>query len=168
MGGKLRIFIALAVLLVPVTAFAEGKIGIINFDDALKNSRAGKAAFAQLQSRFDSREKALAAQGADLKKMQNDLQQTGVALSKDAKSKKAAEFEDKARRFFEEQRKLQQDEQQAQQSVLEPLFKRMVQVINGYASKHGYSVILEIRNAVYYDPKLDVTKDIQQEFDKGK
>lgn len=169
MGGMLRVLIiALAVLVLPVTALADGKIGIVNLDDALGNTSSGKSALSQLKSRFESREKALAAQGEELKRMQSDLQKTGVALSQDAKKSKAAEFEGKARKFFEDQKRLQQDEQQAQQSVLQPLFKRLQQTLTDYAHKNGYSVILEARSVLFYDPKLDVTKAIQQEFDRSK
>ena len=146
MGGMLRIcIVVLAVLVMPVAAHAEGKIGIVNLDDALGNSSAGKSALSQLKSRFESREKALAAQGEDLKRMQEDLQKTGVALSQDAKKSKAADFENKARRFFEDQKKLQQEEQQAQQSVLQPLLKRLQQVLTDYAGKNGYSIIMMSR-----------------------
>jgi outer membrane protein len=95
MGGILRAFIVMALLAIPVAAQAQGKIGVVNLDDALGNSSAGKAAFSQLKSRFESREKALASQGEELKRMQNDLQKASVALSADAKKSKAAEFETK-------------------------------------------------------------------------
>lgn len=168
MGGMLRVFIVLAVLMVPVTALAQAKIGVVNLDDALGNSSVGKAAISQLKTRFASREKALATQGEDLKRMQDSLQKAGVALSQDAKKSKAADFENKARKYFEDQKKLQQEEQQAQQSVLQPLLNRLQKVLTSYAAKNGFAVIMEARSVPYYDPKMDVTKAIQQEFDRSK
>ncbi len=168
MGGMLRILIVLAVLLVPVAAHAQGKIGIINLDDALSNSSAGKAALSQLKSRFESREKAIAAQGEELKKMQDELQKKSVALSQDAMKSKAAEFEGKAHKYLEDRNKLQQEEQQAQQSVLQPLLNRLQKVVSDYANKNGYTIILEARSVPYFDPKMDVTSAIQQEFDRSK
>lgn len=169
MGGILRGFIVLAFLLVPMAVqAADGKIGVVNLDAALGNSSAGKSALSQLKSRFEPREKSLAAQGESLKRMQDDLQRTGVALSQDAKKSKAAEFESKARQYFEDQKKLQQEEQQAQQSVLQPLLDRLQKVLTGYASKNGYTIIMEARSVPYFDPKLDITSAIQQEFDKAR
>ena len=95
MGVMVRVLIVLAVLVMPVAAFAQGKIGIINLDDALSNSSAGKAALSGLKSKFESREKSIAAQGEDLKKMQDELQKKSVALSQDAMKSKAADFEGK-------------------------------------------------------------------------
>jgi outer membrane protein len=168
MGGMLRVLIVLAVLAVPMAAQAQGKIGIINLDDALSNSSAGKSALAGLKSKFESREKSIAAQGDDLKKMQEDLQKNTKILSADAQKSKATEFEGKARKYLEDRNKLQQEEQQAQQTVLQPLLSRLQKVVSDYAVKNGYTIILEARSVPYYDPKSDVTAAIQSEFDKSK
>ena len=168
MGVMLRVFLVLAFLVVPMTAFAQGKIGIINLDDALSNSSAGKSALSGLKSRFESREKAIAAQGEDLKRMQDELQKKSVALSQDAMKSKAADFEAKARKYLDDRNKLQQEEQQAQQGVLQPLLNRLQKVVSEYAAKNGYSIILEARSVPYYDPKMDVTADIRAQFDRSK
>lgn len=168
MGVFLRVLIVLAVLVVPMAAHAQGKIGIINLDDALSNSSAGKSALAGLKTKFESREKALAAQGDELKKMQDELQKKSVALSQDAMKGKTADFEGKARKYLEDRNKLQQEEQQAQQSVLQPLLNRLQKAVSEYAAKNGYSVILEARSVPYFDAKMDVTAAVQGEFDKGK
>ena len=168
MGVLMRTFIVLAVLVMPVAAFAQGKIGIINLDDALSNSSAGKSALSGLKTRFESREKALATQGEDLKKLQDELQKKSVALSQDAMKAKAADFEAKARKYMEDRNKLQQEEQQSQQTVLQPLLSRLQKVVSDYAAKNGFTVILESRSVPYFDPKLDVTAAIQAEFDKSK
>lgn len=168
MGVLFRVLIVLAVLAVPLAAQAQGKIGIVNLDDAMSNSSAGKAALGSLKSKFESREKSLAAQGDELKKMQDELQKKSVALSQDAMKTKAADFEVKARKYVEDRNKLQQEEQQAQQSVLQPLLTRLQKIVSDYAAKNGYSVILESHSVPYFDPKLDLTPAIQAEFDKGK
>jgi outer membrane protein len=168
MGVMVRVFFVLAVLAMPVSAFAQGKIGIINLDDALSNSSAGKSALGSLKAKFESREKALVAQGDELKKMQDELQKKSVALSQDAMKSKTADFETKARKYVEDRNKLQQEEQQAQQSVLQPLLTRLQKVVSDYAAKNGYSVIMETRSVPYFDPKLDITPAIQAEFDKSK
>ena len=168
MGVMVRVSFIMAVLAMPVAAFAQGKIVIINLDDALSNSSAGKAALGSLKSKFESREKALTAQGDELKKMQDELQKKSVALSQDAMKAKAADFEAKARKYMEDRNKLQQEEQQSQQTVLQPLLTRLQKVVSDYAAKNGFSVILESRSVPYFDPKLDVTAAIQAEFDKSK
>ena len=168
MGATVRVLLILAVLAMPASALAQGKIGIINLDDALSNSSAGKSALGNLKSKFEAREKSLAAQGDELKKMQDELQKKSVALSQDAMRSQVADFEAKAKKYMDERNKLQQEEQETQQQILQPLLARLQKVMNDFAKKNGYSVIMEARSVPYFDPSLDITDALRQEFDKSK
>lgn len=169
MRGMMRIMFLAALLgLIPALAQAQGKTAVVNLDDALSNSQAGKTGLSQLRTKFEAREKTLTQQGEELKKLQDDLQKQSVALSQEAMRGKAADFEAKAKKYLDERNKLQQEEQQAQQTVLQPLLAKLQKIVGEYAKKHGYSVILEARSVPYFDPSLDITESIRQEFDKSK
>ncbi|MFZ5811394.1 MAG: OmpH family outer membrane protein [Thermodesulfobacteriota bacterium] len=169
MVGMFRTLCILAALVaLPMTAAAQGKVAVVNLDEALANSQAGKAALSQLKTKFEAREKSLAQQGEELKKLQEDLQKKSVALSQDAMKSQVADFEGKAKKYMEERNKLQQEEQTSQQQILQPLLTRLQKVMTDFAKKGGYSVILEARSVPYFDSALDVTDAIRQEFDKSK
>ncbi|QLA17353.1 OmpH family outer membrane protein [Desulfolutivibrio sulfoxidireducens] len=157
-----------ALMILPLSAAAQGKVGVVNLDEAFANSQAGKTALAQLKTKFEAREKTLAQQGEDLKKIQADLQKKSVALSQDAMKSQVADFEGKARKYTEDRNKLQQEAQEAQQQLLQPLLTRLQKVMSDFAKKGGYSVLMEARSVPYFDPALDVTDAIRQEFDKTK
>jgi outer membrane protein len=169
MVGMFRTLCILAALVaLPMTAAAQGKVAVVNLDEALANSQAGKAALSQLKTKFEAREKSLAQQGEELKKLQEDLQKKSVALSQDAMKSQVADFEGKAKKYMDERNKLQQEEQTSQQQILQPLLTRLQKVMTDFAKKGGYSVILEARSVPYFDAALDVTDAIRQEFDKSK
>ncbi|NMC50631.1 MAG: OmpH family outer membrane protein [Desulfovibrio sp.] len=169
MVGMFRTLCILAALVaLPMTAAAQGKVAVVNLDEALANSQAGKAALSQLKTKFEAREKSLAQQGEELKKLQEDLQKKSVALSQDAMKSQVADFEGKAKKYMDERNKLQQEEQTSQQQILQPLLTRLQKVMTDFAKKGGYSVILEARSVPYFDSALDVTDAIRQEFDKSK
>ncbi len=169
MVGMFRTLCILAALVaLPMTAAAQGKVAVVNLDEALANSQAGKAALSQLKTKFEAREKSLAQQGEELKKLQEDLQKKSVALSQDAMKSQVADFEGKAKKYMDERNKLQQEEQTSQQQILQPLLTRLQKVMTDFAKKGGYSVILEARSVPYFDAALDVTDAIRQEFDKTK
>ena len=69
---------------------------------------------------------------------------------------------------MEDANHLQQEKEQANQSTLKPLFMRLQKVLLDYASKNGYTAILEAQTLPYYDPKIDVTSAISAEFDRSK
>lgn len=169
MVGMFRTLCILAALVaLPMTAAAQGKVAVVNLDEALANSQAGKAALSQLKTKFEAREKSLAQQGDELKKLQEDLQKKSVALSQDAMKSQVADFEGKAKKYMDDRNKLQQEEQTSQQQILQPLLTRLQKVMTDFAKKGGYSVILEARSVPYFDAALDVTDAIRQEFDKSK
>ncbi|KUG28123.1 outer membrane protein h precursor [hydrocarbon metagenome] len=157
-----------AILALPIAAAAQGKVAVVNLDEALASSQAGKAALSQLKNKFEAREKSLTQQGEDLKKMQDDLQKKSVALSQDAMRSQVADFEAKAKRYMDERNKLQQEEQETQQQILQPLLTRLQKVMTDFAKKNGYTVVMEARSVPYFDPSLDITDALRQEFDKSK
>ncbi|MEF3698669.1 OmpH family outer membrane protein [Desulfolutivibrio sp.] len=160
--------IVAAILALPLAAAAQGKIAVVNLDEAMATSQAGKAALSQLKTKFEAREKALGQQGEDLKKMQEDLQKKSVALSQDAMRSQVADFEAKAKKYMDERNKLQQEEQETQQQILQPLLTRLQKVMTDYAKKNGYTVVVEARSVPYFDSALDITAALRQEFDKSK
>ncbi len=160
--------IVAAILALPLAASAQGKIAVVNLDEALATSQAGKAAFSQLKTKFEGRVKALEQQGEDLKKIQADLQKKSVALSQDAMRSQVADFEAKAKKYMDERNKLQQEEQETQQQILQPLLARLQKVMTDYAKKNGYTVVVEARSVPYFDSALDITAALRQEFDKSK
>jgi outer membrane protein len=68
---------------------------------------------------------------------------------------------------MDDRNKLQQEEQgpAADPAALQT---RLQKVLAVFAKKGGYSVIMEARSVPYFDPALDVTDAIRQEFDKTK
>jgi len=160
--------IVAAILALPLAAAAQGKIAVVNLDEALATSQAGKAALAQLKTKFEAREKSLGQQGEDLKKIQEDLQKKSVALSQDAMRSQVADFEAKAKKYMDDRNKLQQEEQETQQQILQPLLTRLQKVMTDYAKKNGYTVVVEARSVPYFDSALDITAALRQEFDKSK
>jgi len=66
------------------------------------------------------------------------------------------------------QKQLQQEEQAGPAERAPAPLNRLQKVLTDYASKNGYSVIMEARSVPYFDAKLDMTKAIQQEFDRSK
>jgi hypothetical protein len=85
-----------ALVALPLTAAAQGKVAVVNLDEALAESQAGKAALAQLKTKFEAREKSLAQQGEELKKLQADLQKKSVACPRTPCAARGADFEGKA------------------------------------------------------------------------
>ena len=139
--------IVFCLALAPNFAFAETKIGIVNFEDIINNSPAGKKAKAGLEKMAKSTKAALEKDQAELKKLQDEIQNKSMGLSEDAKRKKVEEFRTKyldfQRKTQEFQRKLAEEEKK----VLQPIFDTLLRVTQEYGKKHDFTIILEQTNA---------------------
>jgi outer membrane protein len=154
---------ACIILAMPMAAHAQ-KIGVVNSQDVVQNSEAGKRAFNELQSKADAKQKELTRQSDELKKMDENFRKQSVTLSNEAKAKMQAEMEAKFKKMMDDQNNFNQQMAQEQNRVLEPLFKVLEQVLADFAKKNGYSMIIE-RRAVLYPGGADITAEVTKDFE---
>lgn len=158
--------IAGAIIALPVLAQAADKIGVVNSQDVVMNSEAGKRAMQDLQNKAAAKQQELTRQSDELKKMDENFRKQSVTLSAEAKAKMQSEMEAKFKKMMDDQNNFNQQMGQEQQKTLEPLMKTFDQVVADYAKKNGFSMIIE-RRAVLYPGNMDVTPDVTKEFDSA-
>ena len=149
----------------PVLAQAADKIGVVNSENVLMNSDAGKRAVQELQGKTTAKQQEMARQGDELKKMNDNFVKQSVTLSAEAKAKMQGEMEAKYKKMMDDQTAFQQQMAQESNKVLQPLQKLFEQVVADYAKKNGFSVIIEQRAVLYSASGQDITADISKEFD---
>ena len=159
------VLLACLVVAMPAMARAADKIGVVSSDEVVQNSDAGKRAMQELQSKAESKQKELTRQSEDLKKMDEDFRKKSVTLSPEAKQKAQADIEVKFKKMMDDQNNFNQQMNQEQARVLEPLFKVFQQVVGDYAKKNGYSMIIEKRAVHFSASGTDLTADITKDFD---
>lgn len=152
------------IMAMPVLAQAADKIGVVNSQDVVMNSEAGKRAMQELQNKANAKQQELTRQSDELKKMDENFRKQSVTLSAEAKAKMQGEMEAKFKKMMDDQNTFNQQMGQEQTKVLEPLMKIFDQVVADYAKKNGFAIIIE-RRAVLYPGSLDVTTDITKDFE---
>lgn len=167
---KKILFLSVAfVLLFQAVAFAEMKIGVVLLPKVVFNSEYGKEMGKTLQAKFEPMKKELERDAAELKKMEAEMKNQGLALKLDAKQDREREFRRKFRDFQDSQVAYNQKLQAEQQKLRDPLIKKLNSLIVEYARENGYSMILQAAKGVLYaDEALDITDEIIVEFDKLK
>jgi outer membrane protein len=146
------------------TAPAAGseKIGVVDIQQAILETTEGKSAFQDLQKKYQPRETEINQRQQDVQAMQQQLQKQMTTLSADEQRRMQHELQDK-------QTVLQRLEQDAQSSfqydrdtLMRELGQKMVQVINQYASAHGFAIVIDGSQVpVYYAAKgVDITPEI--------
>lgn len=165
-----RIFIVLGVLCcIASSAWAEARIGFVNIPAVIAKCEAGKRAMNELKSQFQGMKDKLDAKKKELDAMKDELQKQAMMLSQDAKLDKETQFKRKVRDFQDMGQTYQAQLQQAEQKLSKPIMEKLVQVIQDYGKRNGYTAILDKQGSgvTYVDPAADLTETIIAEMNKA-
>jgi outer membrane protein len=167
--GKLTILLGLlltAFWLAPVAAHAQSKIGVINMEQAVNDSKQGKRSQAELRRKAAKLEEELKQLNEEVAKLRKDLENTAMLLKPEAKLAKEREFERKARRLNDRRRDAQQEVREAQRDAFAPILRRMQGIIKAIGAKGGFALITEARSALYFPQSSDITSEVIAAYDK--
>lgn len=157
-AGVLSIVLcALAVMGLSNNLGAEDlKIGTVNFQQALNQVEQGKRAKASLQSEFDAKQKKLAAQQDELKRIQEEVQKQGSVLSQETLAQKQKDFQTK---LMDMQKNMAgyRDELMAKEAKMtSQILQNMKTLVSEVAQKDGYTLVVETsQDAVLYAKSKD-------------
>lgn len=164
---KLILAVCIFVLL-PSAAFAELKIGVINFEGIVTQSKYGQSARSKMQAKVKQIESSMQQSQKSLEDFQKEMSKQSMALSQEAQKAKIAEYRQKVMEFEQKRRQSQEQLSKAEQEIFQPVIQLLVKVTQDYARKNGYDLMLNAKNSVVYASEpLDLTMQILAEFDKA-
>lgn len=163
---KKIITLTLMMLAFSVSLFAADlKIAVVDTKAAVDQTEDGKKAQKNIEDYIKSKQKKITKMEEDLQKMRDDFQKKSAVLSDDIKMQKQQELQAEFAKYQQFAMESQKEMQKKQQEVYEPIFKKMRKVIDGFASKQKYDVILD-KNAgvVFANDAVDITDKIVKAY----
>ena len=154
-----------AVLAAPAMA-QDFKVGFINTDRLLRESSAAKAAQTKLEGEFSRREKDLNSAGEALKNASDKFEREAPTLSDSQRATRQRQLADQDRDYQRKRREFQEDLNLRKNEELAQVLDRANRVVKQVAEQEKYDVILQ--EAVYINPKLDITDKVIRAFNAGK
>ena len=146
------------------------KVGVIETQAAILNTKDGQKASEDFKVQFDPRKKELDQKAAEIRDLQGQLQNGGAAMNDNAKADLQRRIDSKTKAYNREMEDAQAEFQQAQQKVLGELEQKMIQVIDKFAQANGYAVIIDVSNpqtpVMYASSSANITKEIVELYDK--
>ncbi|MRG91841.1 OmpH family outer membrane protein [Polyangium spumosum] len=155
------------VSLAPASASAEGKIAVVDVQQAVMQTEDGIRAQGTLKKLFDKRQKELDAKQAELQKAREDIERQARVLSREALARR---MEDWQRRMVELQTSFvdyNKELQKKQGDLTGPILRKMMGIITRVAKKKGYELILDRSATPYARPDLDLTEQVVQMYNSG-
>lgn len=124
-------------------AFAAEKVGYVDMQKALTETKSGKAAFKKLKSFQSTKQKQLDKKKAEMEKEKANLEKKFAVFSDEKKIQVQQEFQKKAIEAEKYFRGSQVELAKKEKDLLEPVLKGLREAINKYGEKQGYAMIFE-------------------------
>lgn len=143
------------------------RIGYVHSDQLLSQYKPAMAVQQQLQAESAGAQKDLETRYKELQAMDADLSKKSKVLTTQALAPQIERFQKKQNEFMQLQQSLQQQMQQKQSGMLEPIFLDISNFINKYGKDNGYTLILGTPvegMLVYGDKGSDLTETLLAEL----
>lgn len=144
----------------------ETRIGYVNTDRIFREANTAKAAQTKLEQEFSKREKELVDIGNALKTASDKLEREAPTLSEAQRNSRQKTLIDQDRDFQRKRREFQEDLNARKNEELQQVLERANRVVKQVAEAEKYDVVLQ--EAVYINPKLDITEKVIKALNAGK
>ncbi len=168
MSRSLMVVAVLAAVAGAPAAIAQenARIGFVNTDRMLREAAPAKTAQTKLEQEFSRREKEIDDAGATLKTASERFEREAPTLSESQRQNRQRQLMDQDREFQRKRREFQEDLNSRKQEELQQILDRANRVVKQVAEAEKYDVILQ--EAVYVNPRLDITDKVIKALNAGK
>jgi outer membrane protein len=149
------------------TLMAQTKVAIIDVQRAILETGEIKKAQADLEAKYKPRQDEFDAAQKELMSIQGQLDSQAASLT----PAQGAELQGRLQLQQRKVQRMQEDLQAAvgrdRDSVLGQVGQRMQEVVTKIASERDLDVLIDVSNAVYFKPALDITTEAIAAYDKA-
>jgi outer membrane protein len=146
-----------------------GKIGIIDFQQVLEQSVAGKTAQTKINEQGKKMEDELKQKGADIEEAKKNLERESVVMSREAKDQKERDIREMVNQLKALQKTYMENFKEDELKEIRRLQKEVMVLVDKIGKDEGFFLILEKREAgVLYAPQtIDITDKIIQQYNSN-
>jgi outer membrane protein len=150
-----------------VAAIAQDfRIGFVNTDRIFRESNPAKAAQSKLELEFSKREKEVEDLGNQLKTASDRFEREAPTMAESQRNARQRQLVEQDREFQRRRREFQEDLGVRKNEELQQVIERANRVIKQVAENEKYDLV--IQEAVYINPKHDITDKVLKVINGGK
>lgn len=164
MRAKMGLGLVLLVgTLVASPAWAELKIGVVDYGRLVEESPQAKVALEAIRTEFTPRQRDLQNQQASLKTKEDRLQKDGATMSPDQRSNSEKDLRDSYRELQRKQQEVQDDFNARRNEEMSRLQKTLIEQVRTYAKAQNFDLVIA-DGVIYTTPTIDITPAILQQL----
>jgi len=151
-------FVALAALgaFAAVPAFAQSKIGVVDYGRLMEDSPQAKTALDAIRNEFAPKQKELTTQQQVLKGKEDKLQKDAATMSADQRTRTEKELRDGYRDLERRRQEIQEDFNARRNEEMSRLQRTLIEEVRSYAKAQGYDLVLA-DGVLYANTAMDIT-----------
>jgi outer membrane protein len=154
-------------LAVPVWGQEGVKIGFVDLDRALNESRAGRSALEKLQTKVKETESRLLKEKQEMERLRSDIDKKGLLLKEEERRNLEKEFQRRVRNYQREMRDSQEELNQRKNELMADILKGLEKVVTEIGKKEKFTLILERGQVLYTDQGVDITDTVIKRYDSN-
>ncbi|AEB10532.1 OmpH family outer membrane protein [Desulfobacca acetoxidans] len=166
---KLKVF-QLCTTLVLILSFAAAapaadvKVAVVDMADVIFNSSEGKRAQESIKRKGEELGRDLERRRTDFGRQVEEYQKQAAVMKDDARKRKEEEFGRKEAELRQKVGSSQQEMAKLEEKELKPLYDKFKRVIEQISKEGKYSLILDKRVVIGFDPSVDITEKVKDAF----
>ncbi len=145
---------------------ADLRIGVIDFQRVLKESRAGIAAQDEIKRKADELESGLRAKGEEIDALQKQLEREALVLSQEKRQEKERDIRIKINDAKTLQKTYRDDFKIFEVQLIKRIQKEFFDLVESIGKRDGYTMILEKVGVLYIQDSVDITDRLIAEYDR--
>ncbi len=168
---RVSLMVFCLLLLTPVLSFAQGnKIGVIDLQMVIANSKAGKAAKAAFEAEFKQKQQIIESKSAQLESLKNEFIQNGPVMNETTRKQKAEQIDALDKDLQRSRSDFRDELQKRDYELLEKILKDLDGILQSIGTSGGYTLIIEKTEGgvIFSNPSIDITQQVIQAYDAKK
>lgn len=157
--NSLAWMIAVAGTLAVSPAWAELKIGVVDYGKLMEESPQAKTVVEAIRTEFTPRQRDLQNQQQALKTKEDKLQKDGATMTEDQRQRSEKELRDSYRDLSRKQQEVQDDFNARRNEEMSRLQRTLIEEVRVYAKAQNFDLVIA-DGVIYSTPTLDITPAI--------
>jgi outer membrane protein len=159
------LFVVTCLICVGPLYAADVKIGVIDTQKIMRESKAAQSARATFLKDVEARRNTLNGKQKEIQTLQEEIKSKGKDMAESVRKEKNEKLGQEIREFNRLKSDFEEELKKKDAELTQKLLKEIHEVVNEYRKKEKYAIIHDKQTLVSYDEAIDITDKIIKLYD---
>jgi outer membrane protein len=161
-------YLLAVVLMLPLSAQAEGRTGVVDPIGALQEAKEFQDRFGQLEASLKDEQNRLDRLGGEVENLRGRLEKEGMTMSEDEREQLQTQGQQKMIELQNLRQSAQRKLNKGQQEILQVMEPKLKQAVETVAERENLDMVLNAQAVVYVKSDMDITEAVTKQLNSMK